>query len=75
MSVEDTWGIPEFFVTCNKIEEAGDGLIRVISYVERGGTLVPVCSRVMPIVAALRLQRETRDVVERLLLENAALSH
>jgi hypothetical protein len=75
MGNDDTWGVPEFFITCNKIEQAGDGLIRVVSYVERHGTLIPVCSRVMPLVAALKLQRDTRDMVERLMLEGAALSH
>lgn len=71
----DTWGVPEYFVTSNKIEEAGDGLVRIISFVERHGSLKPVCSRVMPLIAALRLERETKEVVERLLLENAAVSH
>jgi len=66
----DTIGVPEFFVThVGAIEEAGDGLMRVVSCVQRHRALVPVYSKVIPACHVLRLAPELIDFARKVLLE------
>jgi len=44
----DTFGVPEFFTTHLHLEAAGNGLIRSIRLIERGGIMIPVFSYVTP---------------------------
>lgn len=45
----DTFGVPEFFSThLGALEDAGDGMMRVIRCIKRGGVLIPVVTVIMP---------------------------
>lgn len=51
----DTFGVPEYFSThLGDLEDAGDGMLRVIRCVKRNGVLIPVCSIVMPATGVLQ---------------------
>jgi hypothetical protein len=53
----DIYGVPEFFVSRVSIEDAGDGMIRLINCIARSGCIQPVCTMVMPAQAVLQLCR------------------
>lgn len=57
----DTFGVSEFFTTHVQLEAAGNGLIRAIRSIERGGVLIPVFSYVTPAVCMVRNGPEHRD--------------
>lgn len=72
----DTIGVPEFFVThIGAIEDAGDGLVRVVRCVVRHGALVPVYSTISPACHVLRLAPEVMDFARKVLKEQYAASH
>jgi hypothetical protein len=59
----DTFGVPEFFSTdVGAIEDAGDGMIRLIRCVKRNGVLIPVFSFVTPALAMLAIGPTIRAV-------------
>ncbi len=43
----DTLCVPDVFATCNKIEDAGGGCLRIYNCVEKGGQLIPVGNAVV----------------------------
>lgn len=58
----DTFGVPEHFAThVGKIEDAGNGMMRVIHCIQRNGVLMPVCTLVRPASAVLMICPELRD--------------
>jgi hypothetical protein len=64
----DCVGVPEFFVThLGPVEDVGNGLIRIVRCIERGGNLIPVFSCVMPAAGLLKsvpaLTDRARDIV------------
>lgn len=51
----DTFGVPEYFSThLGDLEDAGDGMIRVIRCVKRNGIMVPVCTLIVPALNVLK---------------------
>lgn len=72
----DAINAPEFYTThTGLIEDAGDGAIRVIRCVKRGGVLVPVYSSVLPATCCLRSIEAARDFCLKLLRETAGAAH
>lgn len=72
----DTIGVPEFFVThAGSIEDAGDGLVRVVRCVVRHGVLVPVYSTISPACHVLKLARDLDVFARKILQEHAGASH
>lgn len=70
----DTFGVPEFFTTHVHLEAVGNGLIRSIRSVERGGLVIPVFSYVTPALCMIRNGPMHRDFAEGVLrAELAAL--
>jgi hypothetical protein len=54
----DTFGVPEYYSDrIGDIEDAGNGMIRVVRCIERHGVLIPVFSLVTPAIAMLRTSR------------------
>lgn len=50
----DTFGVVEYFSThLGEIEDAGNGLLRVVRCVKRNGVLIPVFSQIIPAQAVL----------------------
>lgn len=50
----DTFGVPEYFTThLGEIEDAGNGLVRVVRCIKRNGVLIPVFSQIIPAAAVL----------------------
>lgn len=51
----DTIGVPEFYSDrLGTIEDAGNGMIRSVRCIERGGVLIPIYSCVVPAITMLR---------------------
>ena len=73
----DAVGIPEFFVThVGEIEDAGDGLVRVVRCVQRHNVLVPVYSMISPACHILKLSPDVMEFARKVLREQyAAASH
>lgn len=52
--VLDCFGVPEYFTThLGEIEDAGNGLVRVVRCIKRNGVLIPVFSQIIPAMAVL----------------------
>lgn len=72
----DAIGIPEHFTThTGCMEDAGDGMIRIIRCIKRGNVLVPVYSTVLPAACCLRAIEDVRDFCLSLLRGTAAARH
>ena len=71
----DTLGIAEFFFTHAILEDAGNGLVRVVRCVKRRGELMPVCSTVQPALGVLGLARDGEEMALRILRECAGVGH
>lgn len=64
----DTFGVPEFFTThLGEVEDAANGMMRVIRCVKRGNVLVPVCTLVMPAMNVLKESNRYRDMAHQIL--------
>lgn len=63
----DITGIPEYFFCHNELEDAGDGLIRIVRYIKRNGIIQPVCSTVSPALSVMNLGREAYDFARKVL--------
>jgi hypothetical protein len=51
----DTFGVPEYYSDhIGALEDAGNGLIRIVRCIERNGVLIPVFSFVTPAISILR---------------------
>lgn len=63
----DIAGIPEFFYEHSELEDAGNGLVRIVRYIKRHGVIIPVCSTISPAISVLELGRKAevfaRDVL------------
>jgi len=58
----DCVGIPEFFyTTIGKTEAAGGGCVRIYCCIERGGTLIPQFTVVMPAESLIIAARRAED--------------
>lgn len=50
----DVTGMPEYFVTeLGHVEDAGNGLLRVVRCIKRNGMLIPVFSQIIPAQSVL----------------------
>lgn len=65
----DTFGVPEYFTTHVRLENAGNGLIRSIRCVERNGVLFPVFSYVTPATCMLQHSASHREFAQSVLLD------
>jgi hypothetical protein len=64
----DTFGTPEYFSThLGAVEDAGDGMLRVIRCVKRGGVLIPVCSLIVPALNVLKEGPRYREMAHKVL--------
>lgn len=64
----DTFGAPEFFTThLGAVEDAGNGMLRIIRCVKRGGVLVPVVTLVMPAINVLKESPTYRNMAHKVL--------
>jgi hypothetical protein len=67
MEMLNTIGVPEYFTThIGAIEDAGNGMIRVIRCIERGGSLIPVVSCVVPAIAMLTANPILREAAQKI---------
>lgn len=68
----DTFGVPEHFAThVGKMEDAGNGMMRVIHCIQRNGVLMPVCTLVRPASAVLMICPELREFAMRIMTQSA----
>ncbi len=64
----DMYGIPEYYTThAGLIEDAGDGVLRVVRCVMRNGGLQPVYSALAPASRIIATCENMRIVAERIL--------
>jgi hypothetical protein len=68
-SVVDTFGVPEYFAPAYRMEDAGDGMIRIVRGIERHGIFIPACSTVMPAITVMRLGKEAIEFARSMLME------
>lgn len=66
----DITGIPEFFFCHNELEDAGDGLIRIVRYIKRNGIIQPVCSTVSPALSVMNLGKEAYEFARKVLFSS-----
>jgi hypothetical protein len=72
----DAIGVPEFFVTrVGAIEDAGEGMVRVVRCVERHRVLVPVYSTITPACHILKVAPDLMAFARKILLEHVGGSH
>jgi hypothetical protein len=63
MSLIDTFGVPEYFCPMlGAIEDAGDGMIRIVRCISRNGVLIPVVSCIIPAHSVLQVDPVLREV-------------
>jgi hypothetical protein len=59
----DTFGVPEFYSDrLGEIEDAGNGLIRVVRCIDRHGILIPVFSLVTPALSTIQEAPRFREI-------------
>lgn len=63
----DLCGIPEFFITSTRIEDAGYGMVREVGCINRGNHVLPVVSIVQPAVTVLQMNRELELIVRQII--------
>lgn len=64
----DTFGVKEHFVTeLGEIEDAGNGLMRVVRCIRRHGVLVPVFSQIIPAIAVMESLPIVTEMAHRIL--------
>lgn len=76
LEMVEAYGIPQFFITEVRAENAGGGCMRVFGCARQRGVLVPQYSVVMPfralLLSAARVARVTREMVQ---IETGCLIH
>jgi len=76
MDMMDCVGIPEYFVThIGAIEDAGNGMIRVIRCIKRGELLIPVVSCIVPAIAMLIASPILREAAQKIVRGECGSSH
>jgi len=71
----DTFGVPEYFASnVGLIEDAGDGMVRLVYCVNRQGVQIAVCSNVAPAQAILRLCRDLEAVATQVLIAKGTIN-
>lgn len=61
----DCIGVPEFYSDrLGALEDAGNGMMRVVRCIERNGELIPVFSFILPAVAVLQDCGKYREVAQ-----------
>ena len=71
--VLDCIGVPEYFTThIGAMEDAGNGMIRVVRCIERGGVLIPVLSVVTPAVSVLQDAPRFREMAKKIAMGGLA---
>jgi hypothetical protein len=62
----DTFGVPEYYADkIGDVEDAGNGMIRVVRCIERRAILIPVFSLVTPVIAMLQEESRFREIANR----------
>ena len=65
----DTLCVPDVFATCNKIEDAGGGCLRIYNCVEKNGQLVPVGNAVVvPASCIVRMWESAQEFARRVMV-------
>lgn len=60
--------VPDVFATCNRIEDAGGGCVRVYNCIEKGGNLIPVGNAVViPASCIVGMWETAQDFARRVL--------
>jgi hypothetical protein len=71
----DTFGVPEHFASnVGLIEDAGDGMVRLVYCVNRQGVQIAVCSNVVPARAILRFCRDAEAVATQVIRANGTIN-
>lgn len=68
--VLDCVGVPEYFFEYSEMEDAGNGLVRIIRCIKRHGMLIPVCSTVSPALSVLRLGLDAEPFARKIPMES-----
>lgn len=69
----DTYGLYEHFTThLGEIEDAGNGLLRVVRCVKRNGVLIPVFSQIIPAQAVLESLPAVTEMARKVLRGDGA---
>lgn len=72
--VLDCAGVPEFYSDrLGSLEDAGNGMLRIVRCIERRGILIPVFSFVMPALAVLRDSPKYQEVAQQIMVGAMAL--
>ena len=67
--------VPEYFASnVGLIEDAGDGMVRLVYCVNRQGVQIAVCSNVVPAHAILRFCRDTEAMATQVMLANGTIN-
>ncbi|UQD69231.1 hypothetical protein JEY40_24765 [Bradyrhizobium japonicum] len=64
-----------FYTHFGPMEDAGNGMVRIVRCIERHGVLVPVISTVCPALAALKLSKDVNEFTRRILREHSEAAH
>jgi len=71
----DTFGVPEFYTShVGAIEDAGDGMVRVIHCVTRNGVQCPVYSNVLPARSVLRFCRDAEEMAQKIMMAGSSIN-
>ncbi|MDP1602452.1 MAG: hypothetical protein Q8M03_04220, partial [Legionella sp.] len=54
-------GVPEYFATTTRLEDAGGGNVRIFNCIKRNGVLIPSCSVIFPTASILKIVQQTHD--------------
>jgi hypothetical protein len=71
----DTFGIPEYFATHIRTEDAGGGCVRIYNCTLRGRILIPLYSVVFPAAFLLPVSKTVQEASQRITLEEFGARH
>lgn len=76
LEILDTFGAPEFWSDrIGEIEDAGNGMMRIVRCIERHGVLIPVFSCVTPAISVIHDGPRFREVAMRIVSHEICMAN
>lgn len=76
MQMLDTFGVPEFYADrIGAIEDAGNGMMRIVRCIERNGVLIPVFTVVTPAMGVLKDNARFREIAQQIICKEMSAAH
>lgn len=71
LRMADAYGVPEYFATHCKLEDAGGGCVRIYNCTERNGLLIPHYTVVMPAQYLVGSSKRVSEIARKIFGEGA----